>query len=76
MFIRDLIYYSTISTTLHYTFSLAQSLMVVSAAIILSHPFDTLLTNVYHGKTDSPPNVVLSEIYKELGMKGLYRGIV
>ena len=76
MLARDLIYYSTISTTMNYSFSLVQSLLVVSGAIILSHPFDTLLTNIYYRKTDSHPNVVLRELYKELGVKGLYRGVL
>lgn len=76
MLARDLIYYSTISTTMNYSLSLVQSLLVVSGAIILSHPFDTLLTNIYYRKTDSHPNVVLRELYKELGVKGLYRGLL
>jgi len=76
MLIRDLIYYSTISTTMNYSLSLAQALLVVSGAIVLSHPFDTLLTNIYYKKTDSHPNVVIRDLYKELGVKGLYRGLL
>jgi hypothetical protein len=76
MLARDMIYYSTISTSMNYSLNFVQSLLVISGAIILSHPFDTLLTNIYYRRTDSHPNEVLRELYKELGIRGLYRGLL
>jgi len=43
---------------------------------VISHPFDTLLTTFYSKKVDKHPNIVLAEIYKELGFKGLFRGFL
>ena len=76
MLVRDLIYYSLISTTYFNTFNLWQSLLIITSAFIVSHPFDTLLTNIYYKKADTHPNTLIADIYKEIGLKGLYRGFL
>jgi len=74
MLARDLIYYSLLSVPYFNSLSLTQSLLVISGAFIISHPFDTLLTNIYFRKTDHHPNALLLDIYKELRFRNLYRG--
>lgn len=74
MLLRDLIYYSVISTIYFNPLSLVNSLLVMSGAILLSHPFDTILTNIYYEKAGTISSRHFSDIYKELGYKGLFRG--